>query len=246
MQNISALEDDFYENVDEESLCTLTDELSANHPRSLSPSPASVKGKIARAAIQNASALSIDSFSVSSNDTGPISLDPNNKPSQYATSLLKAYRNHLKSMLSDHEEFKESPVIRSSVTSMKYCNSVFGLYGYYFGEVDTHSIPDGLGILCNHDGKLLDGKWRRGEFVGKSSIPSKNVDFNYSSSTCDTSTCSSLSASVTCNFVRSPSPIKHVDPKVPKTIHVPGRKSVHWPDTQFYFKQNTTQRKFEP
>ena len=250
IQNITKSE--FSEILGEDSLGALTDgDAGANGPRSISPRPSSeIIGRRANVAIQNATTVAVETSSASSNDTGPISLDPNHKPSQYATGLIKAYRNHLKSTLADSEDFNERQgegAARSSVTSMKYCNSMLGLYGFYFGQVDIHFIPDGNGILCSHDGQLLEGQWRRGEFVGNNSNTSKNIEFNYSSSTCDTSTCSSLSASVTCNFLRLPDPGKRVIPKVPKRIYIPAqRKSVHWPDTQFYFKQNNTQRKLEP
>lgn len=217
------------ESLNGESSCSFSADTN-NGPRSFSPCTANIEGEMTSADTENSS--------FSSNDTGPISIDAHLKPSKYATNLIKAYRNHLEYTLSEPEDINESQVndiTPSSVTSMKYCNSMFGLYGHYFGQVDNmNSIPDGFGILCTHDGKLLEGKWRRGEFVeDDDSFASESFDSLCSLSTCDISSCNSMSASVTRNNnVSRFRETKKLDvSKVPENIYVPARrKSVHWFD----------------
>jgi len=235
-------------------------------PRSLSPSPSlpSARDQIARAAIERASRMCTENSSFVSTDS-PISLTPQGKVSKYAVSMIKAYRNHLSRTLIDSEEThsnEKADISRSDVTSMKYADSNVGLSGNYHGQVDEHSIPDGIGSLCCHDGQLLDGKWEKGQFIGGgkgksyngdpmksvSGVNDKNLlDSVYVYLNCDdTSTCSSLSDSVTSKFFRS-------DISEFKTQRIPPEvcldaplKSVHWVDTHLCFRKSVVRRKYEP
>jgi hypothetical protein len=99
--------------------------------------------------------------SIASEDSEPISLDPKERPSKFAANLIKAYRNHLSSKLTEPGDgCKERSSERSSLTTMKYTDSRFGLYGYYFGHVCAdNKLPAGTGVLCCYDGTIVEGNW---------------------------------------------------------------------------------------
>lgn len=68
-------------------------------PRTLSPDQ-STKDIIVDAMQYSVSITRIEAISIISNDTGPMSLGPESRPSIYATNLIKAYRNHLLALCS--------------------------------------------------------------------------------------------------------------------------------------------------
>jgi hypothetical protein len=161
----------------------------------------------------------------SDDDSEPISLDAKERPSKFAMNLVKAYRNHLSSALVETEDDENGSCERLSV-SMKYTDSRFRLSGYYFGHICAdNKLPTGRGVLCCYDGTIVEGNW------GPHGSPpiAKRLNLSGSSTTCDTSTCSSLSASVTCHFL--PLICKHKKHRVPSYIYIPPlRRSVRWAD----------------
>ncbi|KAL7479440.1 hypothetical protein ACHAW6_005241 [Cyclotella cf. meneghiniana] len=150
-------------------------------------------------------------------DTIPRSLSPSSRTSIYAASVQKAHQIRLESPLSNIEGLSEYPEVRCVVTSMPYTNSKRGLSGHYSGMMDLASkLPDGEGILCCHDGRVLDGEWRLGEFEVFCPITARRPRDSDSSFPCDISTCSSLSASVTRHYWRDVDKTKTI--KVPKNF----------------------------
>ena len=230
---------------------------SLTRPRSISTRNNIISADLSPAPTKYSISLTNSSSSVST-DSEPVSITPQEKVSRYAVSTIKAYRNYLSRTLIVPEGIhsnERGDLGRPAVTSMKYTDSNLELGGYYHGQVDKHSTPDGIGILCCHDGQLLDGKWEKGQFMGGekgksfNDDPMKSVsrDINgYLLKSDDTSTCSSLSASVAGKFFRYDiSELK--TQRIPSHIYLDApSKSVHWVDTNLYFRKNVIRRKYEP
>eukprot|EP00804_Cyclotella_cryptica_P012245 CCRYP_013838-RA/>CCRYP_013838-RA protein AED:0.27 eAED:0.27 QI:0/-1/0/1/-1/1/1/0/282 len=137
--------------------------------------------------------------SFSTTDTIPRSLSPSARASKYAAEVLKAYKRRLPWQYTDTGGLSDPPGIRCIVTSMPYNYPKLGLSGYYSGNIDTVTkLPDGEGVLCCHDGTRIEGDWYLGELGATCSVPIWRAGGSDSSSLpCNSSTCSSLSASVT-------------------------------------------------
>ncbi|KAL3805907.1 hypothetical protein HJC23_007868 [Cyclotella cryptica] len=157
--------------------------------------------------------------SYSTTDTIPRSLSPSSRTSIYAANLQTAHKRRLKSPFLGTEGLSEYPEDRCFVTSMPYTNSKLGISGYYSGEMDVVSkLPDGEGMLCCHDGRVLDGEWRIGEFQAFCPILARRPRASDSSFPGDSSICSSLSASVTRHAWRHLDETKKI--KIPKNLYI--------------------------
>jgi hypothetical protein len=156
-----------------------------------------------------------NSFSTSSNDTAPRSHSPTSRTSLYVNRVHSA---RLQALLHPAGE-SEYPGVRCVVKSLPYTNSKLGLSGYYTGKMDVISkLPDGEGILYCHDGQIFHGEWRLGAILPVQPIVAKRCSAE-SSDTCDSSTCSSLSASITrLPRTENDTPVKKI--KVPKYLYI--------------------------
>lgn len=131
-------------------------------------------------------------------DTIPRSLSPSSRTSKYAANVLKTYKMRLRGQVLDAEGSSEYPGVRFFVTSMPYSYSRLRLSGYYSGSMDAVSkLPDGEGILFCNNGKRLAGIWLLGEIQASCLDLTRRSRVGDSLLSCDSSNCSSLSASVT-------------------------------------------------
>ena len=119
---------------------------------------------------------------------------------------------------SDHEY----PGVRCTVISLPYTNARLGLNGLYCGEMDVVSkLPDGNGILYCSSGQMLQGEWCLGRLILLDD-PTKARQYNEDSlrTSCDNSTCSSLSVSITGRLSSTGEARPKTKIKVPKNLYV--------------------------
>lgn len=166
----------------------------------------------------------------STTDTIPRSLSPSSRTSKYAANALRAYKMRHQWQVLDTERLSEYPGVRFFVTSMPYSYSRLGLSGYYSGNMDAVSkLPDGEGVLFCHDGRRLAGIWLLGEIQASCLVLPRRSSINDSLLPCDSSTCSSLSASVTRQASPDVNDTKKI--KIPKNfdivIHTPMQIDFH-------------------
>ena len=133
------------------------------------------------------------SISTASTYSIPRSHSPASRTSRYVNGM---YSMRLQTILNRAGE-EEYPGVRCTVRSLPYASTRLGLSGLYCGEMDVVSkLPDGEGILYCNDGKILEGEWCLGRLRPMDPTRARRCS-DSSADTCDSSACSSLSASIT-------------------------------------------------
>lgn len=164
-----------------------------------------------------------DVLSTTSTDSIPRSHSPNPRVPSVFLACVSALSS---------EGVMEYPGLRCDVKSMPYTNSKLGLSGCYTGKMDVVSkLPDGKGTLYCRDGRIFDGEWRLGGMLPMEPIKPRCSFNSESSDTCNSSSCSSLSANVTRH--RSTIDAKDVQKfRVPKNLYIITRNPSNIPQSK--------------
>ena len=156
------------------------------------------------------------SISTTSTYSIPRSHSPTSRTSRYVNRM---HSLRLRTMLHPEGD-EEYPGVRCTVTSLPYTNSRLGSSGFYWGKMDVASkLPDGDGILYCHDGNIVEGEWCLGRLLSNEPISARRCTES-SDDTCCSSTCSSLSASITRHRVPTSVSEPNTEIVIPKTLYI--------------------------